>query len=514
MHLNSSISKSISLTRIPRKVHKSEILNLRKESIDQKSLSTILSKNINISSLQKRVRLYSEILPTNDSLRQTSISKRSPLKLKPQKTSEVIENPENIFPEWLTAREDFNKKLSEIHDEISDLTNIVAKYPLYRNENEKIALYQWVSNAKLFKNLSQFIVRDLSDSLHCLQLKIGEVGNQYIVFRQGNIGDRLYMVYKGIVGIYIGKDRVAHYEEGGYFGELALDKETVRAADAIAETDVVLFTLTDLDYKRTLFSYKNLEKQKNMKIIINIPFFSCLGYLKMQNVLNSCASSIFNKGEVIYESGHTSHCFFIVKTGKVEIQIYIDVEKTNKWPIGSHLWNVRKVKSKYACPLKVVKEGEYFGEWEILNKENRKTRAVAIESSMCLMLNQQEFDICIGYQDEKLIGKINEDYKFSIEQSEKEFKSNINQKKHLRSLFPKSLCHTSEKTKKLRESILIKSDQEASLLKKRMIHNVTKNKTQDLKSLKALEKCRVIKSFDVNASKSKSQKKITPISNR
>ncbi|OMJ70349.1 hypothetical protein SteCoe_31680 [Stentor coeruleus] len=509
MQLNSSISKSISATRFPRKLHKSEILNLRKESTDQKSLSTILSKNINISSLQKRVRVYSEILPTSDPSRQANIQKRSPLKLKTQKIIKTIENPENIFPDWLTAREDFSKKLSEIHEEVSDLAYIVTKNPLNRNENEKIALYKWISNAKFFKTLSQYIVRDLSDSLHCLQLKNGE-----IIFKQGSVGDRLYLVYKGTVGIYIGKDRVAHYEEGGYFGELALDKQTVRAADAVAETDAVVFTLTDFDYKRTLFSYNNLEKQKNMKIIINIPFFSCLGYLKMQNVLNSCASSTFNKDEVIYESGHASHSFFIVKSGKVEIQSYIDVEKTNKWPIGSHLWNVRKVKIKYVHPLKIVKEGEYFGEWEILNKENRKTRAVALESSMCLMLNQQEFDTCIGYQDEALVGKINEDYNFRIEQSEQEFKSNINQKKKLRSLFPKSLCLTSEKTKKLRESILIKSDLEASLLKKRIIHNVTKNKTKDLKSLNALEKCRIIKSFDTSILKNKSQKKITMNSNR
>ncbi|OMJ70501.1 hypothetical protein SteCoe_31497 [Stentor coeruleus] len=490
MYINSSIRKSISLTRVPGKVHESEILNLRKGSMIQKSFS-IISKNTNLSSLHKRVRTNSEIISIFDPSQPKSISQKSPVKHNTKKISQSIESPGNIFPQWLTAREDFQKKLSEINEEVSNLTRIVSKHSLYRNENEKAALYQWVSNAKFFKTLSQFIVRDLSDSLHCLQLKKGE-----IVFKQDTIGDRLYMVYKGIVGIYIGKDRVAHYEEGGYFGELALDKETARAADAVAETDVVLFTLTDLDYKRTLFSYENLEKQNNMKILINIPFFSSLGYLKMQNILNSCASSTFHKDEVIYESGHSSHSFFIVKTGKVEIQIYIDVENTNKWPIGSHMWNIRKVKSKYAHPLKMIKEGEYFGEWEMLNKENRKTRAVALERSMCLMLNQKEFDACMGHYDEMLIKKINEEYKFNIEKSEGEFESNINKKKKLRSLFPKSQSITSEKTKKLRGSILIKSDQEASLLKKRMILNITKNKTKDLKSMKDLKSLKDLKNFN------------------
>ncbi|PNW85942.1 hypothetical protein CHLRE_03g199050v5 [Chlamydomonas reinhardtii] len=64
------------------------------------------------------------------------------------------------------------------------------------------------------------------------------------VIRQGDIGDRFYIVERGELGVF--KDRsgpIKNYKAGDYFGELALLRNEPRAATVKASTDVCLLEL-------------------------------------------------------------------------------------------------------------------------------------------------------------------------------------------------------------------------------------------------------------------------------
>ncbi|GLI69549.1 hypothetical protein VaNZ11_014092 [Volvox africanus] len=79
----------------------------------------------------------------------------------------------------------------------------------------------------------------LANALRSVSFKAGED-----VIRQGDIGDRFYIVERGELGVF--KDRqgpIKTYGPGAYFGELALLRNEPRAATVRATTDVSLLEL-------------------------------------------------------------------------------------------------------------------------------------------------------------------------------------------------------------------------------------------------------------------------------
>ena len=313
------------------------------------------------------------------------------------------------------------------------------------------------------------------------------------------MADCLFIVYKGRIGIYIGGERKANIDSGGYFGEMALDKESVRSADAVAETETVLFVLKDIDYKRIVFSLKNLEKSCNLKIIVNIPLFSNMSYNKMQNLLNSCALAVFNAAEFVFDISSHSNSFYILQKGVVELQIFVKVEKVNKWPVGTRSWNVRQVKQNYAVLLKTCKEGDYFGEYEILKGCERQMRAVVIETCKCLVVNSDEIKEHFWMRDERKIALIKEEYEHNILNTENDFKKKLMKKSESEQLLKTVIGNDTKRAQKLKEVLIARKQTEDRNLRKQLIENSKKEKIKGINS-KAV-KNPIFKTTDVTYTK-------------
>ena len=80
------------------------------------------------------------------------------------------------------------------------------------------------------------------------------LGDGEVVFRQGDRGDRLYLVEAGTVDLIRGEGssahRLARIETGGYFGELALLSDNPRAATAKCVGESELLSISGRDLKR------------------------------------------------------------------------------------------------------------------------------------------------------------------------------------------------------------------------------------------------------------------------
>jgi hypothetical protein len=69
-----------------------------------------------------------------------------------------------------------------------------------------------------------------------------------VVVRQGDTGDRFYVVVEGEVEVRVDDEVVSELGPGGYFGEIALIRDTPRTATATARTPVVLYALEREDF--------------------------------------------------------------------------------------------------------------------------------------------------------------------------------------------------------------------------------------------------------------------------
>jgi hypothetical protein len=64
-----------------------------------------------------------------------------------------------------------------------------------------------------------------------------------VIFEKGEIGDCMYIIYSGKVKIHDGKSVLAVFEQGNFFGDLAMLDSEPRSASVTAESEIVLLRL-------------------------------------------------------------------------------------------------------------------------------------------------------------------------------------------------------------------------------------------------------------------------------
>jgi len=101
-----------------------------------------------------------------------------------------------------------------------------------------------------------------------------------VILREGEVGDSLYFVLKGIVGVYKRKkgmvksgiatddlgQKIGEVSRGETFGELAIFDNFTRSASCVAETDCTVFKLT----RRNFDKLENENKEISYVLLKNI----------------------------------------------------------------------------------------------------------------------------------------------------------------------------------------------------------------------------------------------------
>ena len=170
-----------------------------------------------------------------------------------------------------------------------DWDSILAKFGFEGNSKKFFSLFSKVEhlrNISLFKETPTYRLIDIVKLM-----KKKEFKKNQIIFKEGDIGDVLFMIKRGIVNIIKSNKKIREYGEGVCFGEIALLYNEQRTATAISECDSTIYYLTKEDFKRVLD--ENMVSYLGRKMALedgfnthleNIYFVKSLGHGKFGDV--------------------------------------------------------------------------------------------------------------------------------------------------------------------------------------------------------------------------------------
>ncbi|HIE27113.1 TPA: cyclic nucleotide-binding domain-containing protein, partial [Candidatus Poribacteria bacterium] len=105
----------------------------------------------------------------------------------------------------------------------------------------------FLKTTNLFAETPESLLMQISDSMQEIEMKRGTT-----IFCEGDVGDAIYLVVHGTVGVEKNGIKLVTRSSGECFGEFALLDERPRSASAIAETDALLLRLEQKDFQKAI----------------------------------------------------------------------------------------------------------------------------------------------------------------------------------------------------------------------------------------------------------------------
>lgn len=235
----------------------------------------------------------------------------------------------------------------------------------------------------LFANLDDDTLRAVTQRLVVRPVAAGD-----IIYKEGDVGDALYLVDKGrveIIGSISRKGQVlARINAGGFFGEMALLTGKPRTTGARAAKNTVLWALYRSDFEELVNAYPAIGKalsevlkdrlgtaghafvEKHLRLI---SLFSGLSVEQLEEVAERLLPARYRAGDIIYKAGAPANRIHIIEKGVVEL----------RGPEG----------------MLTLQDGDFFGEAAILSGEPHLETAFAKTDGEFWELPREELEALI-----------------------------------------------------------------------------------------------------------------------
>ncbi|KAA0151837.1 hypothetical protein FNF29_04243 [Cafeteria roenbergensis] len=174
------------------------------------------------------------------------------------------------------------------------------------------------------------------------------VAKDEVIIKQGDDGDRYYIVAEGEFAIDVGGTRVATRGPGTSFGELALMYNTPRAATVRALVPSVVWVLDRQTFRRSVMAATEARRDAVRRDLLASPLFSALPLAVVELLADAASELSLHKGDVVYPKGSACDSVYLVRSGTVELR-----------NLGPHKAAVQ------------VTQGEVFGERSLFGAKHR-----------------------------------------------------------------------------------------------------------------------------------------------
>ncbi|MGA0558454.1 cyclic nucleotide-binding domain-containing protein [Larkinella sp. VNQ87] len=150
----------------------------------------------------------------------------------------LSESADSLLQVVQTEHPDWYQRLLADHPTISG--------QLMKTSEDHISDFERVivlKNTRLFADTPENILSTIAPIMKEVSFQEGQT-----IFEKGEIGNCMFVIYSGAVDIYDRKERLAQFDRGDVFGELALLDTEPRSASALAASDVLLFRIDHEDF--------------------------------------------------------------------------------------------------------------------------------------------------------------------------------------------------------------------------------------------------------------------------
>ncbi|KAL4168532.1 hypothetical protein KRP22_011931 [Phytophthora ramorum] len=297
-----------------------------------------------------------------------------------------------VFPAWIRERKDFQVFFPRFSDHVVTDEEIlqqgVPKEPGERNIVELQCIARWIMK---IPSMSTFL--DLNQATEIAKLaRYRAFRPQEYVFRKGDLGDACYLVLSGEVHILIDGEKVAAVTKNSAFGDIALQLENAtRGADVQAALSPGALTLNSSqpaigcevlmvmaeDYHKTLARCQTRRRKHLVNWLhTEVTLFRDCVESKLHFFELVSIDVPLKKGEILYNQGESVGAFYIVRSGRVRLEVDIQYERRHRWPCGTHSWKQQVHAVRSRVPFHIEEGAGFFG-FEMFI-EGQQTRAYTV----------------------------------------------------------------------------------------------------------------------------------------
>lgn len=223
------------------------------------------------------------------------------------------------------------------------------------------------------KNLDASQVREIVESMYPREFEKGSY-----VIREGDAGSHLYVSAEGELEVVQGDRVLGRMGPGKAFGELAILYNCTRTASIKAVTSAKVWALDRRVFQQVMKKTGLQRIDDNLKFLRSVPLFERLTTDHMSKIADVLEVEFYPAGTYIVRQGGRGDNFFIIASGRVQI--------TQRLPGKLEEEEVR-----------ILENGDYFGEQALLREECRSANAIALAPGVeCLTLGRDSFIQLIG----------------------------------------------------------------------------------------------------------------------
>lgn len=270
------------------------------------------------------------------------------------------------------ANFNFNRRTSVSAERITS-DSFSGASSVTRQPNKSLSVDQLSRlNEALSKN---FLFSNLDDDarhlmLYSLQEKTFDAGS--IIIQEGDEGDFYYIVESGNVDYYKEDEKFGSSGPGSSFGELALMYNSPRAATVKAASNVILWALDRMTFKKILLDKTTKKRSMYGEFLSQVPVLKVLNTYELSKIADALQSKVYETGEVVIKEGEVGEDFYLIESGSAV------VTKEGEGKVQD------------------LSGGDYFGEVALLNDLPRQATVTASTQLKVATLNKSGFQRLLG----------------------------------------------------------------------------------------------------------------------